>query len=186
MALRLVVGLGNPGPRYARTRHNAGFRVVSALAGEDASWKDFRGMGLYARGRGVLFGQSMTFMNDSGSFVAAFSRFHRVEPAEVLVCFDDFSLPVGRVRLRPAGSAGGQKGMESVIAALGTSAIPRLRLGVGPVPAGWDPADFVLGRFTPAEEKVFEEAVGRAVSAARAALDDGLEAAMNEYNKESP
>ncbi|MBI5623461.1 MAG: aminoacyl-tRNA hydrolase [Elusimicrobia bacterium] len=184
--MRLVVGLGNPGPRYARTRHNAGSRVVSALAGEDASWKDFRGLGVYARAGGVLYGRPMTFMNDSGAFVSAFSRFHRVEPAETLVCFDDISLPLGRMRLRPSGSSGGQKGMKSIIDALGTDAVPRLRLGVGPVPAGWDATDFVLGRFSAAEEDAFCEMAERGVEAVRTALDEGLEAAMNKFNREEP
>ncbi|MBI5882576.1 MAG: aminoacyl-tRNA hydrolase [Elusimicrobia bacterium] len=184
--MRLVVGLGNPGSRYARTRHNAGFRVVSSLAGEDAVWKDFRGLGLWARADGVFYGLPMTFMNDSGSFSAAFSRFHRLAPAEILVCFDDISLLLGRMRLRPSGSSGGQKGMESIIASLGTSDIPRLRLGVGPVPAGWDAADFVLGRFSAAEDKVFCEMAERGVEAVRTALEEGLEAAMNRYNKGVP
>jgi PTH1 family peptidyl-tRNA hydrolase len=128
----------------------------------------------------------MTFMNDSGSFVAALCRFHRVEPGEVFVCFDDISLPLGRMRLRPSGSSGGQKGMESIIASLGTSAIPRLRLGVGPLPAGWDAADFVLGRFSAAEDKVFREMAERGVEAVRTALEEGLEAAMNQFNKGVP
>ncbi|MBI4678174.1 MAG: aminoacyl-tRNA hydrolase [Elusimicrobia bacterium] len=180
--MRLVVGLGNPGPRYAKTRHNAGFRVVSALAGDEACWRDFRGLGRYARWAGALLAQPMTYMNDSGSFVAALCRFHRVPASDVLVCFDDISLPLGRMRLRPSGSSGGQKGMESIIASLGTAGIPRLRLGVGPLPPGWEATDFVLGRFSAAEEDVFSEAVERGAEAVRAVLEDGLEAAMNEYN----
>ncbi|MBI5209571.1 MAG: aminoacyl-tRNA hydrolase [Elusimicrobia bacterium] len=184
--MRLVVGLGNPGPRYARTRHNAGFRVVEALAGAESRWRDFRGLGRCVRREGVVVAEPLTYMNDSGSFVSALCRFHKVQAAELLVCFDDISLPLGRLRLKAAGSSGGQKGMESIIAHLGTAAIPRLRVGVGPLPPGWEATDFVLGRFAAAEETVFARAVLDAADAVRVALQDGLEAAMNRFNSPPP
>lgn len=180
-ALRLVVGLGNPGARYARTRHNAGFRLVESLAGE-ASWRDFRDLGRYARADDLLLAEPLTYMNESGRFVQAFSHFHKVAPAETLVCFDDVALPLGRLRLRLRGSSGGQKGMESILESLGTEEVPRLRIGVGPQPPGWDSADFVLSRFSAAEEKAFSDVLGEAGEAVRVAARGGLEPAMNRFN----
>ena len=184
--LRLVVGLGNPGPRYARTRHNAGFRLVERLAGDDAVWKDFEGLGRWARRDALMLAEPMTFMNESGRFVGALARFHKIPPAQTLVCFDDVALPLGRLRLRPSGSSGGQKGMQDIIERLGTPDIPRLRLGVGPQPPGMDSADYVLGRFTAEQEKQFEEVLGGACEAVLLAADEGLEAAMNRFNKMMP
>lgn len=180
-ALRLVVGLGNPGPRYERTRHNVGFMVLDRLAGE-AAWKDFEG-GLVARAEGLILGRPLTYMNESGRFVGALSRFYKIAPEEILVCFDDVALPLGRVRLRPSGSAGGQKGMASVIAHLGDK-VPRLRLGIGPQPQGMKSEDFVLSPFAKAEQEALSEVLDRACDAVRLAASEGLEAAMNKFNKE--
>ena len=179
--LRLVVGLGNPGPRYARTRHNVGFRLVDRLAGE-AVWRDFRGLGQVCRAQGLILAKPMTFMNESGRFVQSLAHFHKFSPGLVLVCYDDVALPLGRLRLRPSGSSGGQKGMESVIACLGTEAIPRLRIGVGPQPPGLDSAAFVLARFQAEEEKALDEALAAAAAAVLTAAQDGLESAMNSCN----
>ena len=181
-ALRLVVGLGNPGPRYARTRHNAGYRLVESLAGEEASWRDFRGLARYARREDLFLAQPLTYMNESGRFISAFQHFHKIARGETLVCLDDVALPLGRLRLRLRGSSGGQKGMESIIAELRTEDIPRLRIGIGPQPPGWDSADFVLGRFSPQEEKAFQEVLAEAGEAVRVAAQEGLEAAMNRFN----
>lgn len=180
--LKLVVGLGNPGPRYARTRHNAGFRLVERLAGPGARWKDFHGLGEVSEGEGFLLARPMTFMNESGRFLRSFASYRKIAPAEILVCFDDVALPVGRLRLRPGGSSGGQKGMQSIIEHLGTSEIPRLRLGVGPVPPGMDAAAFVLGRFTGPEEALLEDAFKRAAEAVALAAGEGLESAMTRHN----
>lgn len=180
--LKLVVGLGNPGPRYARTRHNAGFRLVERLAGAQARWKDFRGLGVTAEGEGFVVGRPMTFMNESGRFLQAFAAYRRILPGEILVCFDDVALPLGKLRLRPGGSSGGQKGMQSIIELSGTQDIPRLRLGIGPVPPGVDAAAFVLGRFTGTEEKALEDELERGSDAVRLAAREGLEAAMSRHN----
>ena len=102
--LKLVVGLGNPGPRYARTRHNAGFRLVERLAGPQAQWKDFHGLWVVCEGEGFLVARPMTFMNESGRFVQSLAAYRKFSPAEILVCFDDVALPIGRLRLRPGGS----------------------------------------------------------------------------------
>lgn len=181
-ALRLVVGLGNPGERYARTRHNIGFRLVEHLAGADAFWKDFKGLGRTARWEELILAEPMTYMNESGRFVQSLAAFHKIAPAEILVCFDDITLPLGRLRVRPSGSSGGQKGMLSIIQTLGTDAIPRLRLGIGPQPAGWDSADFVLARFSCAEEAAMPDVLARGAEAVRMISSDGVAAAMNRFN----
>ena len=180
--LRLVVGLGNPGPRYARTRHNVGWRLVDFLAGPDAAWKNFKGLGACADAGGFLLAKPETFMNDSGRFVRAFAAFRRISPGEILVCYDELDLPFGRLRLKPAGSAAGHKGMGSIIEEMGTEEIPRLRLGVGPKPPQADGAAFVLGRFSPDEEKTLDGVLETAAAAARLARREGLEAAMNRFN----
>ena len=185
-APRLVVGLGNPGPRYERTRHNAGFRLVERLAGEEAVWKDFQGLGRWTRRGALMLAEPLTYMNESGRFVASLARFHKIGPGELLVCFDDVALPLGRLRLRPSGSSGGQKGMESILAALGTKEIPRLRIGVGPQPPGWDSTDYVLGRFTAEQEKALSGALDGACEAVLKACAEGLEAAMNRFNAAAP
>lgn len=183
MSIRLIVGLGNPGERYERTRHNVGFRVVEHLAGADADWKEYeRGLGRYAR-RGPLFlAEPLTFMNESGNFVQPFAAFFKIAPSEILVVSDEISLPLGKVRIRPSGSAGGQNGLKSVFARMGTQDIPRLRLGIGPQPAGMDSAAFVLQKFSSAEDKLLPEIIELAGAAAITAVEDGLEAAMQRFN----
>ena len=183
MALRLVVGLGNPGPRYARTRHNVGLRLVERLAG-GAPWKDFQGLGALARRDELLLGMPSTFMNESGRLIGALTRFFKVAPGETLVCFDDISLPLGRLRLRQEGSSGGQKGMTSIISHLGTQAVPRLRIGIGPQPEGVRSEDYVLAPFSQAQESQLGGLLEKAEEAVLLASSEGLEAAMNRFNKE--
>lgn len=183
MALRLVVGLGNPGPEYERTRHNVGFRLVDRLVGEaDPFWKDFKGLGVAAKWGDVWVAKPMTYMNDSGTFVRPFAAFHNVAPSEILVVYDELSLPLGRIRLRKKGSAGGQKGMLSILRHMGTEEIARLRVGIGPQPERMDSADFVLSRFKPAEEADLDKALSDAGDAVKLVLEQGVDAAMNRYN----
>ena len=179
--LNLVVGLGNPGTRYARTRHNVGFRLVDLLAA-DSQWKDFQGLGEVCRAGELWLAKPMTYMNDSGSFIGALARWRKIPPAQILVCFDDVSLPLGRLRLRLKGSGGGQKGMESALQHLGTRDVPRLRIGVGPQPPGMDSADYVLSRFSAEEEKLLAPVLEDAASAVGLAAEQGIEAAMNRFN----
>lgn len=178
-----MVGLGNPGPRYARTRHNVGFRLVERLAG-GLPWKDFQGLGALARRDELLLGKPGTFMNESGRFVGAAARFFKLPAAQVLVCFDDVALPLGRLRLRPEGSSGGQKGMTSVIEHMGTRAVPRLRIGVGPQPGGMPSEDYVLAPFSKEQEACLDELLGRAEEAVFAACSEGIAEAMNRFNKD--
>jgi PTH1 family peptidyl-tRNA hydrolase len=183
--LRLIIGLGNPGQRYARTRHNMGFRLLEALAPDQAPWKDFRGLGRFLREGNVILAQPLTYMNESGHFVEAFGHFYKIFPAEMLICFDDVALPLGRLRLKARGSSGGQKGMQSIIEALGTDEIPRLRIGVGPQPEDWDSTDFVLSSFSGPEEKTLTQVLDRAREAVCLAATEGISTAMNRFNSKA-
>ena len=184
---KLIVGLGNPGKDYERTRHNIGFDVVDAFArlhGIAVSKRE--GQALVGDGRvgeaRVFLLKPQTFMNLSGQPVAAFLRQKPLALTDVLVVTDDIALPVGRLRLRAEGSAGGHNGLKSLIAHLHGPGFPRLRFGVG---APRDPSvqiDFVLGRFNRAEQKEVEETVERAVAALETWAAEGVERAMNRFN----
>lgn len=183
----LLVGLGNPGSQYARTRHNAGFMVLDAAAEKwGADWKAWQNLGDYAKvcvdGQDVFLLKPTTYMNESGRAVSSLARFYKIAPQNCVICFDDISLDTGKLRIRKNGSAGGQKGMKSVIEQLGTQDIPRLRLGVGPKPERFDLANFVLSNFPKSEEVVLKESLSRAVEALEVYLKDGLEKAMNRFN----
>ena len=183
----LLAGLGNPGTEYERTRHNVGFRVVDE-AGHTwgAEWKPWQKLGEYAKvsvaGHDVFLLKPNTYMNLSGQAVSSLARFYKITPQRVIVCFDDVSLAVGKLRLRGSGSAGGQKGMKSIIEQLGTDQIPRLRLGIGPKPDKFDLANFVLGKFSREEEDLLQPVLVRAVRALECYFQDGLEKAMNGFN----
>ncbi len=185
--LRLVVGLGNPGREYVGTRHNVGFEVLDRLAArrrlEPWAFKN-DWQTLWAReGSQFLFLKPQTFMNESGRSVGAAARFYKLLPESVLVVYDDLALTVGRLRLRPEGSSGGQNGMQSVIEHLNTPAVPRLRVGIGAVRGGKGMVGHVLGKFRPEEREEVGVAVERAADAVEHALAHGLEAAMNVYNR---
>jgi peptidyl-tRNA hydrolase, PTH1 family len=171
MPIRLIVGLGNPGARYDRTRHNVGYRVIDRLR-KGEPLPSVR-----------LLKPETVFMNESGGPVAELARKNGIGPAEILVICDDFSLPLGRLRIRLKGSSGGHNGLNSILTTLGTPAIPRLRVGIGPVPAGEDPADFVLKSFARGEEKAVNAVIEKAAEAARMAVTGGSETAMNTFNQ---
>jgi len=185
--IRLVLGLGNPGPRYRGTRHNVGFGLVERVAQELGvrffRWQEgLLAVAQHPAGGEIYLAKPHTYMNLSGGWAAQLVRAKHLEPGEVLVCFDDIDLSLGRVRLRRKGSSGGHLGMQSVIDSMGTQHIPRLRLGVGPVPEGEDPAEFVLQHFHPSESAVLEEGMQRGAKALWSALTD-LEAAMTQFNR---
>jgi len=188
--VKLVVGLGNPGSKYEGTRHNVGFDVVDRLAqgGMGARFvRKFDGQladTLIDHHR-VLLLKPETFMNLSGRSVGQVARFYQLEPSDVLVVCDDLSLPLGRLRLRPGGGDGGQKGLRDIIAHLGTSDVPRLRLGIGDR-GSIDAADFVLSRFRPSERAAIEDALILATQAVAVWVTRGLEAAMNQFNATGP
>jgi PTH1 family peptidyl-tRNA hydrolase len=186
--MKMIVGLGNPGKEYAQTRHNVGFEVLDELAGRakaalKKSWRWPVESGEWKAGdRSVLLVKPRTFMNASGPPVAALARKKGIAAADVLVVFDDVDLPVGQLRLRTKGSAGGHNGLKSVIASLGTEEFPRLRVGVGRPNGGGDMIDHVLSRFTPEERTTMKASIARAADAVERVLDGGLEKAMNEFN----
>jgi PTH1 family peptidyl-tRNA hydrolase len=183
VALRLIVGLGNPGPEYERTRHNVGFRLADRLVGgADVSWKDFKGLGVAAKWGDVWVAKPMTYMNESGRFVRAFADYHQMAAADILAVYDEISLPLGRLRLRKKGSAGGQKGMLSILRHFGTEELSRLRIGIGPQPEKMDSADFVLSRFRSTEEAELEKALADAETAVGVVRDGGIDMAMNRFN----
>lgn len=185
--MKLVVGLGNPGRKYEGTRHNVGFVVLASLArqfGLGSAKLNFQGEVVEAdlRGQRAVLLCPQTYMNRSGSSVVRARDFYKLPDSDLLVVCDDFNLPLGRMRLRARGSSGGQKGLEDIIRCLGSDEVPRLRLGIGPVPDRWDPADFVLGKFTRQEADQIEEVIARAVDAVCVWAHEGVEQAMNRFN----
>ncbi len=182
--IRLIAGLGNPGSEYAATRHNIGFIVVDQLAAQFGSaWeKSTKWDALSAKCGAVLLVKPLTFMNRSGHPLLAVAQFYKIEPQEILVVLDDFSLALGRLRLRARGGPGGHNGLESVIVQFGTEEIPRLRIGIGAAPREGS-ADYVLSRFFDEEKPIVRSSIDRAVEALKCAIDNGLVSAMNTFNK---
>ncbi len=184
----VVVGLGNPGPEYAQTRHNVGFRVVELLAARAGGGRFSRHRSnaevLEGRlaGRKVVLAKPRTFMNVSGGPVAGLVRYFSIEPADLVVVHDDLDLGFGVVRLKRGGGEGGHNGLRSISQSLGTKDYLRVRFGIGRPPGRQDPADFVLKRFSGAEAKELEFAVDLAADAAEALLSDGLEPAQNRFH----
>jgi len=181
--VQLLVGLGNPGRDYARTRHNAGFMILDRLAA--ASGVAFRSEKKWdsevAEAAGLKLCKPMRFMNLSGGPVRALCDFYKIAPEQVLVAYDDVALPLGKLRLRPRGSAGGHNGLQSVIDHLGTDAVPRLRIGIGAA-QGATLVNHVLGRFSSDEEAALDSALQRAMEAISCVREQGYEAAMNQFN----
>lgn len=184
----LIVGLGNPGDNYAKTRHNVGFRAIDALAkslGARVDRAKFRG--LYGQtvfeGNKLILLKPQTFMNNSGLSVMDAAHFYKLPPERVIVLFDDISLDVGRLRVRADGSAGGHNGIKSIIGCLNSQDFPRVKIGVGAKPhPDYDLADWVLSDFSASEEKALAPAIERAGEAALAIIKDGVPAAANRFN----
>ncbi len=182
----MIIGLGNPGQRYARSRHNVGFLVVDRFAHSHAlefSRKRFNAAlaeGVVAGAR-VIVGKPQTFMNSSGEAVGKLFAFFKIAPQHLLVIYDDLDLPLGKIRLRANGSSGGHHGMESIIARIGTSDFPRLRIGIGRPNPDAD-VDHVLGDFEPEEHAVMNETFSHAADAVDVWLADDITGAMNRFN----
>ncbi len=184
----LVVGLGNPGAEYAGTRHNVGFALVDRLAARHGiEVQRVVHRALYGTGRlgelPVALVKPVTYMNLSGESVEPLRQLTGLQAAQVIVVTDDLELLVGRIRIRPRGSAGGHNGLKSLIHSLGTEEFPRVRIGVGRPPAGVTTVDYVLGRFDRTEEPLIDSALDRAADAVEVILAEGLEAAMNRFNR---
>ena len=184
----LVVGLGNPGLNYARTRHNVGFRAVDALAeklGVKIDRARFRGLTAQASAGGekLLLLKPQTFMNNSGLSVMDAARFYKLPPERVLVLFDDISLSVGRLRIRADGSAGGHNGIKSIIGGLNSQSFPRVKIGVGKKPRpDYDLAAWVLGKFPAEDQKAIDKACEDAVNAAACIIAEDCAAAAQKFN----
>ena len=182
--MKAIVGLGNPGIEYKGTRHNVGFEVIDELSRRWKvrlkSWKSRADL-VVVKERGVVLVEPKTFMNASGQAVGGVMAFYKIHPADVLVVVDEAQLPLGKLRLRRSGSAGGHNGLKSVIEHVGPE-FPRLRIGVDRGDRSWDLADRVLSRFPPDERKVVDAAVAKAADAAETFVNDGIEPAMNRFN----
>ena len=188
----LIVGLGNPGKEYERTRHNCGFRAVDILA-EKLGCKVDKGkfQGLYGQinygGRKLFLLKPLTYMNLSGRSVLQLSAYFQVPPQRIIVLFDDISLEPGRLRIRADGSAGGHNGIKSIIAELGSQEFPRVKIGVGAkAHPEQDLADWVLSTFSASEEKALQSALERAADAALCIIDKGVPETANRYNGSKP
>ncbi|MCD8050439.1 MAG: aminoacyl-tRNA hydrolase [Clostridiales bacterium] len=185
----LVVFLGNPGPKYDNTRHNAGFRAASALeqkTGQRINRSKFRALvgDFSCGGVRILAMKPQTYMNLSGEAVEEAAHFYKIEPDHILVVCDDVSLPTGTLRLRKKGSAGGHNGLKSIIEELGTDQFPRIKMGVGQKPhPDYDLAAWVLGKFSPEDAKLMDAAAQRAAEAVEMVLEQGFEKAQNRYSK---
>ena len=188
----LIVGLGNPGKEYERTRHNCGFRAVDILADKLGCKIDrAKFQGLYGQvtrdGKKLFLLKPMTYMNLSGNSVSQLAAYFNIPAQRIIVMFDDISLEPGRLRIRPDGSAGGHNGIKSIIAQLGCQNFPRIKIGVGAKPnPNYDLADWVLSAFSAQEEKALVSALDRAADAALCIIDRGTAESANRYNGSQP
>lgn len=192
--MKLLVGLGNPGSQYEKTRHNAGFLVIDRLSkrwGAPGELPRARFCGVYQevaiKGTRCLLLKPTTYMNLSGKAVAEAVNFYKLDPAQdLLVLVDDVALPTGSIRVRASGSAGGHNGLTDIQRALGSENYPRLRIGIDARPAQMKLEDYVLGRFTPEQTTLLEPAINKAADASEVFVTDGLTKAMNAFNAAPP
>lgn len=184
----IVAGLGNPGREYENTRHNVGFEVADLLASKygirigKLKHKALLGDGDIG-GKRVLLAKPQTYMNLSGESIREMVEWYKIPMSHVIIIYDDIDLPVGKIRIRPQGSAGTHNGMRSMLYQLQTDVFPRIRVGIGKPLAGWQLADYVLGRFTPEERKLMDTSVQSAADAVVTLLQSDMNTAMNRYNK---
>ncbi len=185
----LIAGLGNPGREYEKTRHNMGFDVIDEIIERNripqtgVKFNAMYGKGIIG-GEKVILMKPLTFMNRSGDSVRPMADYFKIDKeTELIVVYDDIDLEPGQLRIRKQGSAGGHNGIKDLITKLGTQKFIRVKVGVGAKPKGWDLADFVLGRFSQEDRKIVDAAVERAAEAVEMILQDGVDAAMNVYNR---
>lgn len=186
--MKMIVGLGNPGKEYEKTRHNAGFWVVDSLADKFGvtNWKDQYNASVgefRLGGEKILLVKPQTYMNLSGEAVQPLIHFYKLDLDDLLVIYDDLDLPTGTVRIRKNGSSGGQKGMTSIIQRLNQDDFPRIRMGIGRPPAGWTVPNYVTSQPTEDETEKFKVAVGFAMQGAELFITDGIQKAMNEVHR---
>ena len=184
----IIVGLGNPGKQYAKTRHNVGFDTIDRLADrynisvDTKKHKALCGKGMI-EGQKVVLAKPQTFMNLSGESVRELTDFYKIDPEEeLIVIYDDISLEPGKIRIRKKGSAGGHNGIKNIIAQLGTQNFQRIKVGVGEKPKGWDLADYVLGHFSKEDRGLVDDALKRAAGAVELMVQGEVDQAMNQFN----
>lgn len=190
--MKLIVGLGNPGREYANTRHNVGFAIVLSFKFQVSGFSGWQFNKKFNAeiseekidGKKIILLRPMTFMNESGRAVAAAARFYKIKPADILIIHDDIDLPLGKIRIKQGGSSGGHRGVESIIAALGSENFARLKIGVTPEarPKNFDAAKFVLKKFAKTEEKTVDDIIKKATDAVALIIDKSLPRAMNQVN----
>ena len=188
MAPFLVVGLGNPGRDHKKNRHNVGFMVLDRLAtelGVEFTRLQLKAMVTDVRfeGHRLILAKPQTYMNNSGQAAVPLARYYKINLDQFLVVHDDLDIPLGTLRMRPEGGAGGQKGMRSIIKHLGEGSFPRLRFGVGRPPGRMDPADYLLQNFSAAEVEILNETVDQAAQAVKAFVTEGIQTAMTRFNR---
>ncbi|MEG0711248.1 MAG: aminoacyl-tRNA hydrolase [Niameybacter sp.] len=185
--MKLIIGLGNPGMQYAATRHNIGFEAIDKLADihhisvNRSKFKALVGEGTIG-GEKVVLMKPQTYMNLSGEAVTACKSWYKISDEDLIIMYDDVSLGVGDIRIRKNGSSGGHNGIKSIIAQLGTDVFPRVKIGVGEKPKGWDLADYVLGKFTDEDNKILGERLKAVCEAVETMVKKNVETAMNNYN----
>ena len=183
----LIAGLGNPTKTYEGTRHNVGFDMIDVLGnkfGIDVTTKKHKalvGHGII-EGMRVILAKPQTYMNLSGESIREIADFYKIEPENIIIIYDDISLDVGRLRIRKKGSAGGHNGIKNIIAHLGTQEFPRIKVGIGEKPEGWDLADYVLSKYSKEEQKALDEASEGVIGAVKLIVMDDIDGAMNQYN----
>lgn len=185
MNLQLVAGLGNPGFDYRDSYHNVGYQSIDRLLREYDHQKTSRKPGTVYDVRSGPVGwlaKPDCYVNESGGVLKAWVESLDIPPEAIFVIYDDFSLRIGEIRVRPGGSAGGHNGMKSIINALGTNSIPRVRIGIGPLPDGVDPADFVLSPIRDSDQSIFDRIFRNLPDVLRTVSEEGFDAAMNEWN----
>lgn len=187
----VIAGLGNPKREYENTRHNAGFDVIDKLSEiyqipvKEEKFKAMIGMGII-EGQKVLLAKPLTFMNLSGESIRAITDYYKIDvTSELVVISDDISLAEGMIRVRKKGSAGGHNGLKSIIAQLGTDQFQRIKMGVGEKPQGYDLADYVLGHFSKEDRVIMDAGIHDAIEAIKVIVTDGIDMAMNRYNKKN-
>lgn len=187
-SMYIIAGLGNPGRQYAGTRHNMGFNVVTRIADDykmQITIKEHKALCAkgFIGGKKVLLALPQTYMNLSGESIRELVNYYKIDPeTELMVIYDDISMDAGRIRMRAKGSAGGHNGIKNIIAELGTDVFPRMKVGVGEKPKGWDLADYVLGRFSDEENEVMRRMLAKGSDACRDFILYGIREAMNRYN----
>ena len=184
--MKLIVGLGNPGPKYANTRHNIGFQFIKKLGKLYELSFTQRCDSIVGEGKihyqEVVLAQPLTYMNRSGRAVKCLVRKYNLDLNDILIVYDDLNLDIGKIRLRTSGSSGGHNGMKSIINQLSSNQFPRLKIGIGRPEPGFDVANYVLGRFNPEEKEVIDKSIEEAVQAAETFIESGPEVAMNKFN----